>query len=191
MIGRLFVITGITASGKTTVGHALASMLPRSVHIDGDWVQRFVVSGAVPMDLPPPAGAIEQLRLRYAGALAVARVYRHAGFDAVVTDNIFEHDLPGVLNVAFAADDTSTVFVIVLSPSIDEVRRRYQDRPGGGYTATVTVEGLAAALQRTPHLGLWLDSSHQTPTETAEEILDRLEQAVVRRSATDSNCDRA
>lgn len=97
MIGRLFVITGITASGKTTVGHALAARLPRSVHIDGDWVQRFVVSGAVPMDLPPPSGAIEQLRLRYAGAVAAARVYRHAGFDAVVSDNIFADEVPRVV----------------------------------------------------------------------------------------------
>lgn len=182
MIGRLFVITGITASGKTTVGHALAARLTRSVHIDGDWVQRFVVAGAVPMDLPPPTGALDQLRLRYAGALAAARVYRHAGFDAVVTDNIFEQELPGVLDLAFADDETADVFVIVLTPSVDEVRRRYQGRPGGGYTATVTVEGLAAAVQRTPHVGLWLDSSHQTPTETANAILDSLEAAIVTRS---------
>lgn len=181
MSGRLFVITGITASGKTTVGHALAARLSRSVHIDGDWVQQFVVSGAEPMDLPPPPGAIEQLRLRYAGALAAAGVYRRAGFDAVVTDNIFELDLPGVLDLAFADDETSAVFVTVLNPSVDEVRRRYQDRPGGGYSATVTVELLTAALQRTPRLGLWLNSSDQTPTETANEILDHLDQAVVTR----------
>lgn len=181
MTGRLFVITGITASGKTTVGHALADRLPRSVHIDGDWVQHLVVSGAVPMDLPPPAGAIEQLRLRYAVALAAAGVYRHAGFDAVVTDNIFELDLSDVLDLAFADDETDAVFVTVLKPSIEVVRRRYQDRPGGGYSATVTVEVLTAALERTPRLGLWLDSSHQTPTETANEILEHLDQAVVTR----------
>lgn len=182
MTGRLFVITGVTASGKTTVGHALAARLSRSVHIDGDWVQQLVVSGAEPMDLPPLPGAIEQLRLRYGGALAVAGVYRRAGFDAVVTDNIFELDLPGVLDLAFADDETAAVFVTVLNPSVDEVRRRYQDRPGGGYSATVTVELLTVALQRTPRLGLWLDSSHQTPTQTANEILHHLDQAVITRS---------
>lgn len=181
MSGRLFLITGITASGKTTVGHALATMLPRSMHIDGDWVSQRVVSGAEPMDLPASVGAIEQLQLRYAGSVAVARVYRHAGFDAVVTDNIFEDDLTGVVDLVYADDETASVFVTVLDPSIDEVRRRYQDRPGGGYSSTVTVEVLTAALRRTPHLGLWLDSSRQTPTQTATYILEHLDEAVVTR----------
>lgn len=182
MSGRLFLITGITASGKTTVGHALAAMLPRSIHIDGDWVAQWVVSGLEPMDLPASAGAIEQLRLRYAGSLAVAQVYRHAGFDAVVTDNIFESDLTGVLDLAYADHETSEVLVSVLNPSTDEVRRRYRDRPGGGYSSTVTVEVLTAALQRTPHLGLWVDSTDQTATQTATYILDHLDEAVVPRS---------
>lgn len=179
MSGRLFLITGITASGKTTVGRALAAMLPRSIHIDGDWVARWVVSGAVPMDLPASIGAIKQLRLRYAGCLAVAQVYRHAGFDAVVTDNIFESDLGGVLDLAYADEETTDVFVIVLNPSTDEVRRRYQERPGGGYSSTVTVEVLTAALERTPRVGLWVDSSHQTPDETALHILEHLDGATV------------
>jgi len=96
--------------------------------------------------------AIEQLRLRHAASLAVAQVYRHDGFDAVVTDNIFERDLTGVLDLTFADDETSGVFVTVLNPSTAEIRRRYQDRSGGGYSSTVTVEVLTAALQRTPHL---------------------------------------
>ena len=182
MTGRLFVITGVTASGKTTVGHALADRLPKSVHVDGDWVQRLVISGAVAMDIPAPAGAIEQLHLRYAGSLAVAAVYRRAGFDVVVTDNIFEDDLTGVLDLAFADDDVDQVLVTVLCPSTDVVRRRYQNRPGGGYTDSVTVDLLTEALQRTPRLGLWLDTSHHTPGETADHILEHLDQAAVARS---------
>ncbi|MEQ7010344.1 hypothetical protein ABN028_29615 [Actinopolymorpha sp. B17G11] len=90
VIGRLLLITGASAAGKTTVGHEVASLLSRAVHIDGDAMQRFVVSGAVPMDVPPPPGAVEQLTLRYAAAMTVSSLYRRAGFDAVITDNVFE-----------------------------------------------------------------------------------------------------
>ncbi|MGH3628677.1 MAG: hypothetical protein ACRDRL_14735 [Sciscionella sp.] len=111
--GRLLVITGAQAAGKTTLGHRVAEMLPRAVHIDGDPVHRFVISGAVPLDLPPPPGAVEQLFLRYAGVLAVSRVYRRAGFDAIVTDNIFEYQLNEVLSLAFADETTDRVHLVV------------------------------------------------------------------------------
>jgi hypothetical protein len=33
---------------------------------------------------------------------------------------------------------------------------------------------------RTPRLGLWLDSSDQTPDETVDAVLDRLDEALVK-----------
>jgi hypothetical protein len=41
-----------------------------------------------------------------------------------------------------------------------------------------TIEELDRALrEETPRLGLWLDNSDQTPTETVDEILARREEA--------------
>jgi chloramphenicol 3-O-phosphotransferase len=178
-MGRLVLITGATAAGKTTAGRGLAALLPRAVQVDGGDVHGFVVSGSVAMDVPPTPEAVEQLMLRYAGSLAVASVYRKAGFDAIVTDNIFEAHLIGLLFAAFADVGTEPVHVVVLDPNVDVVLQRYRARPGGGYTETVTPERLAAAVHRTARLGLWLDTSAQAPAETAAEILDRLDEAAV------------
>src|SRR5215469_7744855 len=147
--GRLVLITGATASGKTTAGHEVAALLPRAVHIDGDVIHGFVVSGAVHFDLPPPPGAVEQLMLRYSAAMAALSVYRHAGFDAILSDNIFEAHLTGLLFLAFADVPTEPVHVVVLEPTLDVIRARYQARPGGGYSETITPEVLKSAVART------------------------------------------
>jgi chloramphenicol 3-O-phosphotransferase len=177
--GRLVLITGATAAGKTTVGHEVAALLPRSMHVDGDDIHRLIVSGAVDFDLPPPPGAVEQLMLRYSAAMAVSNVYRHAGFDAILSDNIFEAHLTGLLFLAFADVPTESVHVVVLDPPADVIWRRYQARPGGGYSDTITPEGLTRAVARTLRIGLWLDNGHQTPAETAASIVSRLDEAAV------------
>jgi len=177
--GRLVVITGAQAAGKTTLGREVAALLPRAVHVDGDAIQRFVISGAIPFDLPPPPGATEQLFLRYEGALAVARVYRYAGFDAVVTDNIFEEQLTEFINLAFADESTDRLYLVMLDPAVDVIWARYEERPGGGYTDSITPEGLKEAVGRTARLGLWLDNGNQTIADSSAEIVRRLDEATV------------
>ena len=51
--GRLFLVTGAQAAGKTTVAQALARRLERAVAIDGDVFDHMVVSGRDPYDEPP------------------------------------------------------------------------------------------------------------------------------------------
>jgi predicted kinase len=178
--GRLVIITGAQASGKSTVGRAVAELLPRSVHVDGDTIHAYVVSGAVPFDIPPPPGATEQLLLRYAGSLAVSRVYRSAGFDAVVTDNIFGDQLTDVLTLAFADTLTSRLQLVVLDPDPEVLHQRERDRSKTGYTESITVPMLVSAVRdSTPRLGLWLDTGGQTVAESAAEIVRRLDEASV------------
>ena len=45
-MSRLFLVTGIPAAGKSTVGHALARRFERGVCVDGDDIRKVVVSGA-------------------------------------------------------------------------------------------------------------------------------------------------
>jgi radical SAM superfamily enzyme len=73
--------------------------------------------------------------------------------------------------------------LVVLRPSIDEVKNR--DRKRSIETGKVayrpdrfTPEHLDALLESTPRIGLWLDTSKQTPTESVDEILRRTAEAV-------------
>lgn len=55
-------------------------------------------------------------------------------------------------------------------------RARAKDGYGGGWTVTL----LDQVLHReTPRIGLWLDTSRQSPEETVEEILSRIGEARV------------
>ena len=73
--GRLVLVTGARAAGKTAVAHALARYLPRAVHLDGEVLAGFVVTGSAPAVLPLSRDALEQVYLRWSAAIAVAETY--------------------------------------------------------------------------------------------------------------------
>ena len=174
--GRLFVISGAQAAGKTTVGRALADALPRSVFIDGDTIGNVVVSGKLLMTQPPRIEAIEQLFLRYAAALTVADVYRSAGFDAVIADNIFGSYLDDFLMIAAP----EPVHLVMLTPSIDVVRAREVARDKNAYRDGITVEGLVDTIEHdTFRVGLWIDNTALSPGQTVTQILRRVGEAYV------------
>jgi len=93
MIGgvALFVISGISAAGKSTAARLLAGRFERGVCVPGDTIREMVISGRA--DMRPDAGAAElrHLLLRYAATLAVAEVFLDGGFDVVVEDVINSH----------------------------------------------------------------------------------------------------
>jgi cytidylate kinase len=63
----LFVISGVSAAGKSTVARLLAGRFARGVCVHGDEIRAMVVSGRA--DMRPDAGreALRQLTLRYGG----------------------------------------------------------------------------------------------------------------------------
>lgn len=61
---KTFLITGISASGKSTVAQLLAQAVRRGPR-GGDAFRRAIVSGRRDMSSPPSAEALAQLRLRY------------------------------------------------------------------------------------------------------------------------------
>lgn len=189
--GPLIVISGPAAAGKTTIGREIAARRDRAIHIDGDFIQGLIITGSITMDVPPPPGALDQLRLRFKAALTVANLYRDAGFDAIISDNLFEEEVHRFIRSAFSSHPSRSIHFVMLNPSIEAIWDRYNQRPGGGYTATLTPEILKDAVERTAHVGLWLDTSHQTAAQTAEEVLDRLHEAEVvpEVTETDSNGD--
>lgn len=180
MSGEVWLVVGVQASGKSVVADRLARQFDRAVHIRGGQFYRWAVQGWVHHDDDRPAEARRLLELRYRLSAKVADEYCSEGFVTVVQDNIYGEDVVTWLrNVA-----ARPRHLVVLRPSIDVVRQRDEARrratgkiayrEGGD-----SIESLNALLGTTAKVGLWLDTSNQTPDETVAEIVRRRSEAVV------------
>ncbi|TDD52611.1 phosphotransferase [Nonomuraea terrae] len=170
------LITGIMASGKSTVAQALAERLPRSAHVRGDVFRRMVVGGRA--DPTPEMGEeeVRQLHLRQRIAANTADLYANAGFTSIVQDIIIGPDLERFTKLA----DTRPLYVVVLAPDPAVVARRESARDKAGYVGEWTIAQFDAVLRgETPRLGLWLDTSRQTAEETVDEIISRSAEAEI------------
>ncbi|MBV9227672.1 MAG: zeta toxin family protein [Chloroflexi bacterium] len=169
----LIVVTGIMAAGKSTIARLLAQRFARGVHIEADTLQQMIVSGGVWVSQPgePEGEAAQQLRLRLKHMCLLGRSFFEAGFTVVLDDIILGerwqhlqeelHDLPFSL--------------VVLAPRVDVVAsqrdvNRSKNPQGHAWAAYLDRE-LRATMAG---LGLWIDTSEQTPEETVEQILRRL-----------------
>jgi chloramphenicol 3-O-phosphotransferase len=172
----VIVLTGIPASGKSTVAELLARDAERGVHVRGDVFRRMVVAGRADMTPNPSDEALRQLSLRYDLTAATADRYADDGFDVVVQDVVLGQQLRPYL----ARFRTRPLHLVVLVPRPEVVVEREAGRAKVAYGNRWTPSALQLGLERgTPRLGLWLDSSDLTAAETAEAIRRRFGDAVV------------
>lgn len=163
----IFLVTGIMASGKSTVAQLLAEKLTRGVHLRGDSFRRMIVNGREEYMPEPSEEAIRQLRLRYKIAASTADTFFEEGFNVVVQDVVIGPFLGEFVEMI----RNRPLFVVVLTPNEKTIEEREASRSKTGYGAW-TIPHLNKILQtETPKLGMWIDSSEQTPQETVEEIL--------------------
>jgi predicted kinase len=173
----VILITGIMASGKSTVAQALAERLPKSIHLRGDVFRRMIVNGRADMGTDFGDEAFAQLRLRYELAAITADRYCAAGFTVVYQDVIVGAVLQEVVDQIKAV---RPLYVVVLTPSPEVVAQREAGRDKVGY-GSWTPQMLDDGLRKeTPHIGLWLDTSALTVPETVDYILAHLEDAAIR-----------
>ena len=144
--------------------------------VEADALQRMIVSGGALGHRRPATPRRtarqrlpRQLRLRLHNACLLARSFYEAGFTAVVDDIIigerFEHLREDLAGVPF--------HLVVLAPNVAVVEARDAARDytvGGGWAEYLDREQRATMSG----IGLWLDTSHQTPEETVDEIMRRV-----------------
>ncbi|MBB5960671.1 putative kinase [Saccharothrix tamanrassetensis] len=165
----VILLTGIQAAGKSTVAQRLAERLPRSVHLRGDVFRRMVVNGREEMTPDPSAEAVRQLRLRHRLTATAAEDYFRAGFTVVAQDVILGEHLAETVRLIRARP----LLVVVLAPRPRVIAAREAARGKNAYDEW-TVDLLDRTLRHdTPRLGLWLDTSEQTPDDTVAEVLAR------------------
>lgn len=165
----IIVVTGIQAAGKSTIAQLLAERLPRSVHVRGDLFRRMVVNDRADMTPDPSEEAVRQLRLRHRLTARTCDDYFDAGFTVVAQDIVLGDHLTELI----AQIRNRPLLLVVLAPSPASIAAREATRAKHAYDRW-TIDFLDRTLRtETPHLGLWLDTSTHTPTETVDEILTR------------------
>lgn len=175
--GGGFLITGVMASGKSTIADLLVRRFDRGVHLRGDVFRRMIVTGRDAIEPSLGHEARRQLDLRKRLAAMVANEYWRDGFTVVLQDIFVGEALPEVIDLL----DVSPLFVVVLVPRPDVVARRERDRSKVGYGNGWEVDALATMFEETtPRRGLWLDTSDLSPAATVEAILTRCDEARVK-----------
>ncbi|GAB2535554.1 AAA family ATPase [Gracilibacillus alcaliphilus] len=167
----IYIITGIMASGKSTVAQLLAEKLEKSVHLHGDIYRKMIVNGQEEMAPDPSEEALKQLLLRYRLTAAAAETYYRAGFTVVVQDNYLGKEAYYFLQQF----QTKSLYFITLNPNLETVIDREKERNKTGYH-TWEVQPLHQVLmEENPRIGLWIDNSDLTPEETVDAIIERAE----------------
>lgn len=163
----IYLITGVMASGKSTVSQLLPSKMKKGVHLRGDLFRKMIVSGRADMSMQPSEEAVRQLHLRYRLAADAAKAYYDNGFSVVLQDNYYGEELTRMLSML----KDYPVHVIVLCPDVETVKKREKMRKKIGYS-NFSVESLYADfMKETPRIGLWLDTTTQTPEQVVQDIL--------------------
>jgi hypothetical protein len=124
------------------------------------------------MSAAPSVEAWRQYRLRCSLGASTADAYHRAGFSVVLQDVVVGEVLSGYV----ASIQSRPRVVVVLAPTAGAVAAREALRAKTAYRPS---EGLdiaewdAAFRRETPRIGMWLDTSEQTPAETVEAIIYR------------------
>ncbi len=167
----IIVVTGIQAAGKSTVARLLAGRFERGAHVEADALQRMIVSGGQWVDEPgpPSAEAGRQLRLRLRNMCLLGKSFYDNGFSVVLDDIIigerWDHLQEDLQGYPFT--------LVVLAPRTEFVQHRDAHR-GKPPLGARWAEYLDSELRKTMSgIGIWIDSSNQTPAETVDAILAR------------------
>jgi chloramphenicol 3-O-phosphotransferase len=163
----VFLLTGPSAAGKSTVGRLLAEHFERSVYLEGDLFRRAIASGREEMTPTASQEAIAQVRLRYEVAAKAADAYAREGF-LVVLEDVVAGDMLEEVVTSIAA---RPLRVVVLMPSLNTVVEREAARAERGYDLWTVERLYDLFLHGTERIGLWLDTSGHTPGDTVAAIL--------------------
>ena len=129
---EIWIICGNSCAGKTTTARLLAQRLPRAAHVEGDEMQRLILSGsrwATPEDSDPDTGHLTgeagvQYALRIRNACLVAAACADAGISAVVSDTVIYEGFESLTEVL----NGRPVNFVVLRPPVAVLRQRGIDR---------------------------------------------------------------
>ena len=171
----VWLITGIPGAGKSTISRLLATHFGRGTHIEGDRLADMVVGGAVFPGEKPHSESSRQSVLVMHHLCLLARSFARAGFTPVMDYVAMTRS-----GIAFYRRRLSRLrlHVVILDPGKDTALARDRDRTEKTVAAPWT--HLEDVMRRElPGIGLWVDSSGQTPEQTLRYILRHRTEALL------------
>lgn len=163
----IWIINGIPGAGKSTVSRALCARFSRSVHIEGDRLQEFIISGSVPPGGTPPDEENRQIHLNVRNQCLLASSYLEAGFTPVIDYILTSRSRLDEYRRQLGG---CALHLVTLDPGADVALRRDQERAEKtiGARWSHLRDEIAAELSG---IGLWMDSGAMSVEQTVAKIL--------------------
>ncbi|GIG62682.1 hypothetical protein Lfu02_70540 [Longispora fulva] len=164
-------------AGKSTVTRLAAELLPRAARLDGDVVNRLVVSGRVWALGEPADEAARQVDLCNRNLSALAANFADAGFtpliDWIIPDR---RQLDTFLDLLAPRP----VLFVVLAPGIEACRYRNTVRDPDEQFFFEGYDDLDAAMKHElGDVGWWFDTSGLTAKESAARIVEEADRRAI------------
>lgn len=176
----VILVSGLPASGKTSVSQRLAKTFQKGFHLQVDQLRSMVVRGGISPDTATEWNdqLENQFRLERAAASVLASTYAEAGFSVIVDDvavpaNVLSHyehlarQLP--------------MLKFLLFPSITETKRRLNERRHEFDEVFTNRLSMLHLHLESIDKSEWdvLDTSDWTIDETVQTIIDRIDNSAL------------